>query len=270
MHYDPVKRFLGSLFNRHPISRKLFYRLLDILLLRSWHLHKALRAYRSSVPKDREVHVLDAGSGLGQHSWYLARKNPAWHITAVDIKEEELESCASFFSGQQLTNVVFEKQDLTSYFKPDAFDLVLSVDVMEHIEEDEQVFSRLYASMKKGGLLLISTPSDQGGSDVRHPGGVSFIEEHVRDGYAAEELKQKLQKAGFKTIETHYTYGKPGSIAWRLSVKYPISLLNRSKAFLLLLPLYYIFVMPPVLILNKLDVVIKHKKGTGLLVKAWK
>jgi 2-polyprenyl-3-methyl-5-hydroxy-6-metoxy-1,4-benzoquinol methylase len=33
-----------------------------------------------------------------------------------------------------------------------------SVDVMEHIEEDVEVFKNFYQSLKDGGVLLISTP----------------------------------------------------------------------------------------------------------------
>jgi len=43
MHYDPIKDLLGQVFNRHPLLRKLFYRLLNILLLRSWHVRRALK-----------------------------------------------------------------------------------------------------------------------------------------------------------------------------------------------------------------------------------
>ena len=34
MQYDPVKRRLGVVFNSTPLLRKLFYHLLDLLLLR--------------------------------------------------------------------------------------------------------------------------------------------------------------------------------------------------------------------------------------------
>jgi hypothetical protein len=89
-------------------------------------------------------------------------------------------------------------------------------------------------------LLLISTPSDQGGSDVHDDHDSSFIGEHVRDGYNINEIKDKLILAGFSNIEARYSYGCPGKISWRLSMKYPIKLANISKLFLLLLPFYYI------------------------------
>jgi hypothetical protein len=49
MQYDPIKRSLGNVFNKAPFLRKLFYNLLDLLLLRCWHVHKALRIYSRSL-----------------------------------------------------------------------------------------------------------------------------------------------------------------------------------------------------------------------------
>ena len=270
MHYDPIKQFLSRVFNRYAFTRKLFYFLLDVLLLRSWHIRRALKSYRLSNQTKKQLHVLDAGSGLGQYSWRMARKNPSWKITAVDIKEDEIASCRAFFKQQKVNNVDFLTANLTNYKKPDTYDLVLSVDVMEHIENDMQVFKNFNTSLKEGGVLLISTPSDLGGSDVKEEGDSSFIEEHVRDGYAAEEIKNKLSDAGFQKVATSYTYGKPGSLAWRISMKYPVLMLGRARVLILFLPLYYLLVMPFVLVLNYLDLINNHKKGTGLLVKAWK
>ena len=141
---------------------------------------------------------------------------------------------------------------------------------MEHIEEDVCVFKNLHKSLKNQGLLLISTPSDQGGSDVHHEDEHSFISEHVRDGYNILDIENKLKDAGFSKIEVYYTYGCPGNISWYLSMKYPIQLLNFSKIFFIILPFYYLLTYPFSLILNFLDVTLKHNKGTGLLVKAWK
>lgn len=270
MHYDPIKTFLGRLFNRYAFTRKLFYYLLDVLLLRSWHIRKALRKYHVDRNGGRVLHVLDAGSGLGQYSWRLARKNPTWQITAIDIKEEEIASCKAFFKSQKVNNVNFRTGNLVNEIHPDAYDLILSVDVMEHIEEDRLVFENFHKSLKRGGMLLISTPSNLGGSDVSAEGDTSFIEEHVRDGYSTEEIRSKLFDAGFNQVSVKYTYGRPGSLAWRISMKYPVLLLGTSRAFLLLLPVYYLIVMPWVLLLNLRDVQKTHNRGTGLLVQAWK
>jgi hypothetical protein len=124
-------------------------------------------------------------------------------------------------------------------------------------------------------MLLISTPSDQGGSDVHEhdhqaEGVQGFIDEHVRDGYNIGDLEAKLKRAGFQKTSLRYQYGKPGKISWRLSMKYPILMLNASKLFFILLPFYYVLVFPIALVLNKMDVCRKHSTGTGLIALAWK
>ncbi len=43
MQYDPIKRSLGKIFNRNLFLRIFFFRLLDLLLLRSWHIRRDLR-----------------------------------------------------------------------------------------------------------------------------------------------------------------------------------------------------------------------------------
>jgi 2-polyprenyl-3-methyl-5-hydroxy-6-metoxy-1,4-benzoquinol methylase len=270
MHYDPIKQTIGQLFNRWLFSRKLFYRLLDILLLRTWHIHRELKKFFRLNKVKTGVSVLDAGCGFGQYTYYISRKRPAWNVTGIDIKEDELASCRVFFTKSHLPHATFKVADLVAYKQDESYDLIISVDVMEHIENDRAVFKNFFQSLKPGGLLMINTPSDKGGSGVSAKGESSFIEEHVRDGYGKEEMAKKLQEAGFQKINMAYTYGWPGHISWLLSMKYPIRLLGVSKVFLLILPFYYMLVMPCALILNCLDLRLEHKSGTGLLVNAWK
>jgi SAM-dependent methyltransferase len=269
MEYDPIKRFLGNLFNKTPFLRIFFYKLLDLLLLRSWHIKKEIRIIKKEIPENAEI--LDAGSGFGQYTHFLATRSNLWKIKGVDVKTEQIEDCNQFFTKIGLANrIKFEEADLTKFSEPLKYNLILSVDVMEHILEDVEVFKNFYTSMAEGGVLLISTPSDQGGSDVHDDHESSFIGEHVRDGYNINEIKEKLTVAGFNNIEAKYSYGCPGKISWRLSMKYPIKMANISKAFLLILPFYYVIAYPISFILNIFDVCMKHKTGTGLIVIAKK
>ena len=268
MQYDPIKRSLGKVFNANPVLRKLFYRLLDLLLLRAWYIKKEVRKWKSSHP---EADILDAGAGFGQYTFFMSGLNKNWNVTAVDVKDEQVDDCNQFFKKiGRGGKVNFEVADLTKFERKEKFDLILSVDVMEHILDDIGVFRNFYASMKKGGMLLISTPSDQGGSDVHDDDDHSFIDEHVRDGYNVDDIRIKLENAGFKNIEVDYTYGKPGQLSWKLSMKYPITILNASKLFFILLPFYYLVAYPVAFVLNYFDLSGKHSSGTGLMVKACK
>ena len=270
MQYDPIKKSLGKVFNSRPLLRKLFYRLLDLLLLRAWYIKREIKTLFS---KDRnaEIKALDAGSGYGQYDFFLSSYLKNAEILGVDVKEEQIEDCNAFFQKiGRSGRVKFQYADLTEFVREEEYDLVLSVDVMEHILEDEKVFSNLCKSLKKGGVLLISTPSDQGGSDVHDEGEHSFIDEHVRDGYNISDIERKLKNAGFSSVEAKYSYGVPGSLAWKISMKWPITVLNVSKLFFILLIPYYITFYPWAFVLDFIDLNTRHKKGTGLIVKAVK
>ncbi|MCF6169565.1 MAG: class I SAM-dependent methyltransferase [Bacteroidales bacterium] len=274
MQYDPIKRKLGKVFNSSPGLRKLFYKLLDLLLLRSWHIRKAIKSWEKTVQGTQQI--LDAGSGFGQYDYYLASRNKNWQVKGVDVKDEQIEDCNNFFGKTGLDNASFAVADLTKLEeKPETYNLVLCVDVMEHIEEDELVLRNFYTTLKPGGMLLISTPSDQGGSDVHHhdhenDGSHSFIDEHVRDGYGIEEIADKMKRAGFSKTDVHYQYGPPGKLSWKLSMKFPILMLNASYIFFIILPFYYLLTFPFALLLNWMDVSRKQKTGTGVVARAWK
>lgn len=269
MQYDPIKRSLGKIFNRTPSLRILFYRLLDLLLLRSWHIRRELRILKRKG--FNPANIVDAGSGFGQYVYHLSKKFSQASITGLDIKQEQVDDCNSFFSSiGKSEQVSFEVADLTTLEASEEYDLILSVDVMEHIEDDRTVFNRFYKGLKPGGVLLISTPSDQGGSDVHHDHEDSFIDEHVRDGYGVGEIEDKLRGAGFSDIHVKFSYGRPGKISWKLSMKVPIQLANVSKLFLLLLPLYYLIIYPICIVLNLTDVIQEHPTGTGLIIRSKK
>ena len=270
MQYDPVKRRLGVVFNSTPLLRKLFYHLLDLLLLRAWHIQRELKKWVREVKEAREVRIYDAGAGFGQYSYWLSSELPQARITAIDVKDEQVADCNAFFLRIGRPQVKFEVGDVTLFQRPGAFELVVCVDVMEHILEDEAALRCYSTSLKEGGMLIISTPSDQGGSDVHEEGEGSFIEEHVRDGYNIDDIRAKALRNGFSKVEARYSYGAPGKISWKLSMKWPLLMLQASKLFFIVLPVYYLIAYPIAFVLNMADVRMKHSTGTGLIVKAWK
>lgn len=269
MQYDPIKKTLGRFFSGSLFMRKSFYFLLDLLLLRTWHVKRALRKLSDQVPG--KASILDAGCGFGQYTWRMSQMNREWKIKAVDIDREHIEDCNTFFRRAGLEDrTLFRTCDLTHLSDIGLYDLILSVDVMEHIEEDTKVFKNFYYALKDSGTLIISTPSDKGGSDVHDEHDDSFIGEHVRDGYSIYDITDKLKAAGFSNIEVSYTYGTPGSISWKLSMKYPIKMLNSSFIFFIVIPFWYLIFFPVSIVLNYSDLIFKHKEGTGLLVIARK
>lgn len=273
MDYDPVKNRLGALAWRSPARTRAFYRLLDLVFLRAWYVRRRLRALLGPLA-GQPIRVLDAGTGFGQYAYFLVSEFPNVEVTAVDVKEDYLERARAFFDRTPYAGRVrFEARDLTAPPPEDeagCYDLVLSVDVMEHIEDDRAVFRGFERVLRPGGHVVVNTPSDLGGSGVTEAGAESFIGEHVREGYAYADLREKLETAGLRVVGHEYTYGPPGSAAWRLLVKWPITLLNRSWALAPLVALYYVPAFPLGLALNALDLARTNRKGTGHLMVAQK
>ena len=269
MKYDPIKKTLGNFFSGSLFMRRLFYFSLDVLLLRAWHIKKTLRKVLANTKTD--LKILDAGCGFGQYSWRMQKMNKNCNVTGIDIDTEHIKDCESFFAKAGLAHrVSFRVADLAAFDDEDCYDIILSVDVIEHIEDDVKVFQNFHKALRNNGVLVISTPSDKGGSDAHHANDNSFIEEHVRNGYSREEISEKLSTAGFTDINAEYTYGKSGAVSWLLSMKYPIKMLNVSYLFFIVLPFWYLIFLPVSLILNCIDVNSTHKTGTGLLVTAKK
>lgn len=267
MKYDPVKKIFGDAVSDNAFLRKIFYLLLDLMFLRSWHVRKKVRELYS---RNTKMNILDAGMGFGQYTYFMAKRFPDSKILAVDVKDEQVNDCRKFFSKCGYNNVTFEIADLTKVNYKDKFDFILCVDVMEHIAEDELVFRNFSDALKKGGKLLVNTPSNLGGSDAGDEDDESFIEEHARVGYSKEDITSKIKKAGMQVESFDYSYGKFGTISWRFGIKYPILMAGASKFFILLLPFYYIFTLWFVLIFMWLDVNTRNETGTGIVMVAEK
>jgi len=263
MYYDPIKNIFANTIRKFPFLRILFYRTLDLMFLRSWYVRRELKELRNKFG-NTNIEIYDAGSGFGQYTYFMATKLNPCNIFAIDVKEDWINDCRHFFKQKEIKNVSFAIEDLTIINHQNKFDLIVCVDVMEHIQDDVTVFRNFYNSLKKGGYLLINSPSIYGGSDVHDREEESFIGEHARDGYSKEDLEAKLHPFGFSTYKSRYTYGFWGDKAWRLGIKYPMLLLNISKLFLLILPLYYLLTFPFTLIMMNLDFTGEIKTGSGI------
>lgn len=263
MHYDPIKNVFADLIRKFPYLRILFYGMLDLIFLRSWYVRRELFKLRK-VLGGNLIQILDAGTGYGQYSYFMHRKLNPSNILSIDVKEDWIKDAESFFSKVSAENVKFEVHDLLNINYDNKFDLILCVDVMEHIADDVKVFQNFYRALKPNGYLLINSPSIYGGSDVHSDEDESFIGEHARVGYSKEELESKLHPIGFKTHRSQYTYGFWGDKAWRLGIKYPMMLLNISRMFFIILPIYYLITFPITLFMMTIDFYSSNKIGSGI------
>ncbi len=258
MLYDKIKDKFAGLIDKVPFIRRLFYLLLDMLLLRQRYVKREIKKH---FPKDKPIRFYDAGAGFGQYSYFILKHFKKAKVHAVDLKTDYMDSFARYASKHGWQDFTAQQADLTAYIPKDKFNLILAIDILEHIENDEQVLRNFRQVLTEDGKLIISSPSTFDES-------AKFTEEHVRPGYSKEEIISKLEKAGFKIVSFKYSYGKLGHLAWLLTMKYPMSMLGISKLFFLLLPFYYLLFYPLSALFMLLDVKVKNKTGTGIIVVA--
>lgn len=260
MQYDPLKDRVAVLIRLFPAARILFYRLLDLILLRQRYVKKYIRKYCCGFPKLR---YYDAGAGFCQYSWYILQKLGQSRVLATDLKADYLEDFAQFLHPEMAARFSWQEADLQTFTPPDEYDLITAIDILEHIPDDLATLRNFQHCLTKGGMLLISTPSDTDEA-------AKFTEEHVRPGYNKAELEDKLRACRFEIRESLYSYGVWGGLAWRLLIKHPLNLLSQSKLALIILPFYLLLVFPLAQLLMHLDLKRKNKTGTGLIIIAQK
>ena len=204
--------------------------------------------------------VLDAGCGPGIFTFEMAKRLPDSTITGVDIEQSLLDRNREIARKLQLDNCRFEYVDLTGMEEKDRFDLILSVDNLEHIEDDDNVLRRFCQALSPGGELIIHVP----GYERRWPffgWSVNFhVEGHYRPGYTVEQLHDKLDKAGFEIREIRYTYGWLETVTNNIS--YWITRAEMKNKML------YALVFPLLNLLSYLGRNSRPTKGAGVLAVA--
>lgn len=262
--YDPVKNRFAALIRNSGLFRTVFYYLLDLFFLRSWHIRRILKQEGRKLDKKGKWKLLDAGFGFGQYDRFILKHFRNVEILSVDVKEDYLQDCRIYFKDDiHAGRIEFHNADLLKFKSDKDFDFILCVDVLEHIEEDQKVINNLADSLKSGGKMLMHSPSHYSESDAGE--GESFVGEHARSGYSKRDIYNKYRKAGLTTEKIHYTYGKYGHLAWVFTIKYPMLLLNKTGmiGLILLLP-YYLIILLPSLFLNFADLYTKNEKGNGV------
>lgn len=257
MEYQGIKNHLDTTLKKLPFLRPFVYFLLNTLLLRNWYIKRILKKSLNQSSR-----VFDAGAGFCQYTHYILSRFKESKVHAVDINEKQLNNYQRF--AQKFQNrLSIQTADLQEYVPQGHYDLILAVDILEHIENDVAVLSNLSKSLSQEGRLIISTPYESKEAD--------FTEEHIRSGYSKEEIERKLNMSGLKIEELKYSYGFWGHISWVLGMKIPLTVYEKS-GFLryLVVPVYYLVFCPLTLILMVFDYHAKNEKGKGMIIIAKK
>lgn len=151
-----------------------------------YSLHTA--TYDFALPYAADKDVLDFGCGTGYGSAALAEV--ARSVVAVDVADDAVRYATAHFTGERLSYQRIEPIQRTPLpFAEDSFDLVVSFQVIEHIDDVAAYLGEVRRVLRPGGTFLCVTP------DRTHrlfPRQRPWNEFHVTE-YAPDELAQVLR-----------------------------------------------------------------------------
>lgn len=217
-------------------------------LIRMLHFKKEIRDINFT-------YVMDAGCGGGQYSFYLAKLNPTVNITAYDVNTHQIEQ--NKIDGNGIENIEFIQKDLTEIEDSKKFDLIVCIDVLEHIQEDEKVIESFYTALKNRGYVYIHAPGLNQFRYFKKVANMPKQKDHIRDGYTIDHLKHMLSDVGFDIIKIGRTFGTYGDLAWEL--------------YMLMQGKYLLYLINPIIrLLAWVDVQSSNKKHNNFYVLACK
>ena len=157
--------------------------------------------------------ALDVGCGAGLLCEPLARLGAA--VTGLDAAPENIAAAKAHAEPQGLA-IDYRNQAIED-FSGRGFDLVTSLEVIEHVDDPQAFIAGLAGAMADDGLMILSTPNRTTLSKLmlvelaertgRIPRGTHHHEQFI----TPEELADMLGEAGLKVIDTSGLSYSPAS-----------------------------------------------------------
>jgi SAM-dependent methyltransferase len=153
--------------------------------------------------------VLEVGAGHGTFTERLAQ--PADRLVACELSERCTSVLIDRFAGNSAIEVVHG--DVTSAAASGPFDTVVLINVLEHIERDDETLREIRGLLNPGGRLVLWVPAfPMLYSDFDRRIG------HYRR-YRRSALQAQLLQAGFDVSDIRYV-NAVGALAWLVVARY--------------------------------------------------
>lgn len=129
--------------------------------------------------------IVDIGCGTGRNIAELFN-NDCRNVWGVDVSIVALNHC----KARNLTNLICASAACLP-FGPGQFDIIMLLDMIEHIENDQQTLNEVFNALSPNGRIVIFTPAFQ------FLWGLQDRVAHHYRRYSKAELRQKVERSGF-------------------------------------------------------------------------
>jgi SAM-dependent methyltransferase len=176
---------------------------------------------RAILPLLNEVgaprRIADAGCGRGVITLGCARAFPQAEVIGLDLNAPQCEANEQLARQVGVNNARFVCWDVLRVEELGRFDVILSTDNLEHLDDDLGCAQTLRRALTPGGHLIVHVPHLTRNLFGWHRTNWMDIEGHVRPGYTRDGLTELLQQAGFEVVRCLYNYNSVETLANDLS-----------------------------------------------------
>lgn len=156
--------------------------------------------------------VLEYGCGIGTLTAYMLGRD---RLICTDIDPFYIEIVNRRFRHIKGFGVL--KMDLSTaedyaQISDMKFDTVLCMNVLEHLDNDQEILEKIYQALDPGGKAIINVPNDP----ALFCGLDESVGHHRR--YLQKEIEEKMRKAGFEIAESRQ-FNRFATLGWFVSGK---------------------------------------------------
>lgn len=120
-------------------------------------IHTARYAVAKPVCQGRDVLDIACGEGYGSA---LLKEWGAASVDGVDISEDAIKSATEHFERPSIRFKAGRAENATQIFSDRTYDLIISLETFEHVDDPEIYLREIKALAKPGAVIIISCPND--------------------------------------------------------------------------------------------------------------
>ena len=165
-----------------------------------WHkgklflIQELVKKYFPERALCKTLNIFEVGCGTGEVNKKLESFGK---VTGIDISKESIEHC----TNKGIKNVYecdINNTDLKKITSNKKFDLIVALDVLEHIQDDIRTIKSVRSLLKENGYFFVTVPV--------HKFLWSEHDEslHHKRRYSSLEIIEKLKDSGFDIVKKSY------------------------------------------------------------------
>ncbi len=182
--------------------------------MQSNHQPWQIKMFRRSIKKQQKLKVLlellgetkgkrcllvTNGDNNGALNWYFREHGGEW--TWADVSGENNDQIS------KLLNEPVHAYGEDNFQIPDGqFDCVVSIDVLEHLKQDQPFLKEVKRVLKPGGKAVVTVPNGDEkllANQIKWKLGMTpQVYGHMRAGYTVAELSDSIRKAGLQVNDS--------------------------------------------------------------------